>query len=278
LFSQKNIHLGLFSASKDLFQKELITIGWKRSRPLLLNAASTNRETLFSSFTDSFCGILFQSTMARRKKKPHAHDKMGFGPVRCNTVGRCTSVQQQSCVAVGTPSHIFFTEDDEKDILVNDKIGIVNRSCSDPPFNNRQMPTSIVTKPCHSSIEENFLMVPPPAKDLPSTTIKNHNDNEVYVVDFIKEKFFKRRKCLMHSINSWKETVHLDALEAFAQGERPRNFFARKEKTINDACGWIICQRCLHAICSKCAEFILQKILLINVSPQQSNTTVPGLG
>jgi hypothetical protein len=195
VFTKNNL-LGLFSAcSKDLFQKEVIIIGWKRSHPLLLNAASsTIRETLFSSFTDSFCGILFRSTMARRKKKPHANDKMGFGPVRCNTVGRCTSVPtniNQSCVAVGTPSHIFLTEDDEKDILVNDKIGIVNRSCSDPPFNNRPMPTySIVTKPCHTSIAENFLMVPPPAKELPSTTIKIE-DNMVYVVDFIKEKFFQ---------------------------------------------------------------------------------------
>jgi hypothetical protein len=189
----KNNQLGLFSASKDLFQKEVIIIGWKRSHPLLLNAASTNRETLFSSFTDLFCGILFRSTMARRKKKPHAHDKMGFGPVRCNTVGRCTSVPtniNQSCVAVGTPSHIFLTEDDEKDILVDEKIGIVNRSCSDPPFNNRLMPTCIVTKPCHSSIAENFLMLPPPAKELPSTTIKI-DDNMVYVVDFIKEKCFQ---------------------------------------------------------------------------------------
>jgi hypothetical protein len=35
-------------------------------------------------------------------------------------------------------------------------------------------------------------MLPPPAKELPSTTIKI-DDNMVYVVDFIKEKFFQEK-------------------------------------------------------------------------------------
>jgi hypothetical protein len=85
-------------------------------------------------------------------------------------------------------------------------------------------------------------------------------DHIKYKVDFIKHKFYKRRKCIMHSINSWKDTAHLQALSLLMQGKKPYYSFNRKEPSVNNPCGWIVCQRCKRACCSPCANMIVTKV------------------
>jgi hypothetical protein len=98
-----------------------------------------------------------------------------------------------------------------------------------------------------------------PTKNIqPSTTIEV--DHIKYKVDFIKEKFYKRRQCIMHSINSWKDSAHLRALSMLMQGKKPYYSFKRKEPPVNNQCGWIVCQCCKRACCSRCAYMIVSKI------------------
>jgi hypothetical protein len=200
--------------------------------------------------------------MARRKRKSQKHDNPCFGPVRRNTVVRCNScLPQQNCVARGTPSCTFrsCTEVlDKKDILVHENSGIVYCSRSDAHTrNNRPIPTTIVTKSCLNTNQEPISIVPRTMKETPSTTITIFD--ETYVVDFIKEKLYKKRNCIMHSINSWKHFAQLKAINAIFNGKNPKNCFARSSDNTDNGCGWIICNRCKRAVCSQCAKLILLK-------------------
>jgi hypothetical protein len=81
-----------------------------------------------------------------------------------------------------------------------------------------------------------------------------------YQIDFIKEKFFKKHQCIMHSINSWKDTAHLQALAAIMAGKKPYYYLKQKSAAVNTYCGWIVCQRCKRACCcSRCADMIQKK-------------------
>jgi hypothetical protein len=64
----------------------------------------------------------------------------------------------------------------------------------------------------------------------------------------------------MHSINSWKDTAHLQALAAIMAGKKPYYYFKRKSAAVNTYCGWIVCRRCKRACCSRCADMIQKKI------------------
>jgi hypothetical protein len=62
-----------------------------------------------------------------------------------------------------------------------------------------------------------------PTKNIqPSTTIEV--DHIKYKVEFIKEKFYKRRQCIMHSINSWKDSL--------CSSSGPLNAHARQESVL----------------------------------------------
>jgi hypothetical protein len=163
--------------------------------------------------------------MAHQKKKLQAYDNPCFSPMRCNTVARCNSVSiiESNCIAEGTPSHCFSNGTDEEDILVPDKIGIAYHSCSEAPIpNNRSIPMNIISKPCHTNDQHKILNLPS-RPDQPSTLIKV--GQIYYKIDFIKEKCLKRRKCIMHSINSWKDSAHLQALAVIMAGKKPYYYF-----------------------------------------------------
>jgi hypothetical protein len=206
--------------------------------------------------------------MARPKKKPQTNDNLCFGPVRHNTVGMSNNpVERLDCVS-GTPSLGFsLSETDEKDIHVTEKISIVNCSRSDaPPLNNRPIPPNIVNKSClhPKRIEESSMI--PPVKNFLSSTIEVKN--LIYTVDFMREKHFKNRRCVMHSIQSWKVSALVKAHTAVMDGKQPQNMYARDEKKQHNLSGWIICARCKRAVCSGCASLVLHNIL--NDKPIQS--------
>jgi hypothetical protein len=74
----------------------------------------------------------------------------------------------------------------------------------------------------------------------------------------------------MHSFNSWKHPAQLRALKVFAEGRVPYYTFARENcRTFdpNKLSGWIRCDLCQLAMCSKCAKLIRKNIMSDNAVP-----------